>query len=161
MNPSRKRTLLWIVFSLGILAVVTALVTYALRQNISLFYTPTQVLQTPPPATQKIRLGGMVEQASVTRVGQGLSVQFKVTDLKSSIVVHYRGILPDLFREGQGIVVFGSMSGKSSFKATEVLAKHDANYMPPQVKSALALQKANLVLERSALKVQALEGRAS
>jgi cytochrome c-type biogenesis protein CcmE len=138
MKPLRLKKLAWILFFLAVLSVVTCLVTYALRQNISLFYTPSQLaLSNNQLPKQSIRLGGMVEKGSVKRQSDGLSVQFKITDFKESVVVNYRGILPDLFREGQGIVAHGKMMDKGHFMADEVLAKHDANYMPPEVKSAL------------------------
>lgn len=141
MKPLRLRKLAWILFFLTILAVVTFLVTYALRQNISLFYSPSQ-LAISTPLEHSIRLGGMVEKGSLKRLSDGLSVQFRITDFKESILVSYRGILPDLFREGQGIVANGRMLDKSHFKADEVLAKHDANYMPPEVKAALVAVRA-------------------
>jgi cytochrome c-type biogenesis protein CcmE len=138
MNPLRKRKLITLLFIVSVLFMVTLLVTYALRQNISLFYTPTQVAQGEASDKQKIRLGGMVVKGSVIRASQDLSVQFKLTDFNETVTVSYRGILPDLFREGQGIVAMGEMIDNSHFNAVEVLAKHDANYMPPEVKDALA-----------------------
>lgn len=137
MKPLRLRKLGFILFFITILSVVTFLVTYALRQNISLFYTPSQ-LAVSTPLGKNIRLGGMVEKGSLKRLADGLSVQFKITDFKRTILVSYHGILPDLFREGQGIVAHGKMVNKTYFIADEILAKHDANYMPPDVKEALA-----------------------
>lgn len=138
MNPVRKRKLSLLLFTLFVIAVVTALVTYALRQNISLFFTPTQLAMGEAPVNQHIRLGGMVVKDSVLRGSNDLSVQFQLTDYRQTVSVSYLGILPDLFREGQGIVASGVMIDKTHFKADEVLAKHDANYMPPEVKDALA-----------------------
>lgn len=138
MNPIRKRKLIRVLFVLLVTAIVTALVTYALRQNISLFFTPTQFANGEAPMKQNIRLGGMVVKDSVVRVSNDLSVEFQLTDFRQAVSVSYRGILPDLFREGQGIVASGVMIDKTHFKADEVLAKHDANYMPPEVKDALA-----------------------
>lgn len=138
MNPIRKRKLIRVLFVLFVIAIVTALVTYALRQNISLFFSPTQLAMGEAPMEQNIRLGGMVVKDSVVRVSNDLSVEFQLTDFKQTVSVSYRGILPDLFREGQGIVASGVMIDKTHFKANEVLAKHDANYMPPEVKDALA-----------------------
>ena len=138
MNPVRKRKLLMLLFIISVLFMVTLLVMYALRQNISLFYTPTQVARGEASHQEKIRLGGMVVKNSVTRASHDLSVQFKLTDLNETITVNYRGILPDLFREGQGIVATGTMIDNQHFNAVEVLAKHDENYMPPEVKDALA-----------------------
>ncbi len=136
MNPVRKRKILLIVFVLGILALVASLVLYALRQNISLFYTPTQLANGEAPLNRPIRVGGMVEKGSIVRT-HGLDVQFKITDFEHSITVVYTGILPDLFRDGQGVVSEGKVVDDHTFKASQVLAKHDANYMPPEVKAAL------------------------
>ena len=136
MNPIRKRTLGRLLFVFCVLALACALILYALRQNISLFYTPSQVASGEAPINKAIRIGGMVEKGSVVRAEQGLQVVFKVTDFKQSVTVTYTGILPDLFREGQGIVAEGALQGQQ-FQASRVLAKHDANYMPPEVKAAL------------------------
>lgn len=111
---------------LGLSAII-ALVLYALRQNINLFYTPSQLLH--GASMQRVRLGGMVAKNSV-QYGQGLQVIFSVTDFNNSIQVDYTGILPDLFKEGQGVVVLGKFTGQD-FKAEQILAKHDENYMPP------------------------------
>lgn len=138
MNPVRKRKLTMVLFILFIMATATALITYALRQNISLFFTPTQLAMGEAPTKQNIRIGGMVVKGSVVRATNDLSVEFKLTDYKQTVLVSYHGILPDLFREEQGIVASGVMIDKGHFKANEVLAKHDANYMPPEVKDALA-----------------------
>lgn len=138
MIAARKRKLFMLLFLclVGFLAV--ALVLYALRQNISLFYTPSQMVLGEAPSDQVVRIGGMVEKGSIVRVANSLDVQFKVTDFDHSITVIYTGILPDLFRDGQGVVAEGKIINKKFFKAVQILAKHDANYMPPQVKSALA-----------------------
>ncbi|MGQ3888656.1 cytochrome c maturation protein CcmE [Legionella sp. CNM-1927-20] len=138
MNSLRRRKLSMILFILLIIAVALALVMYALRQNISLFYTPSQINQGIAPQGKLVRIGGMVVKKSVIRETDGLTVRFKLTDFKHIVSVSYRGILPDLFREGQGIVALGTVLDNGHFKATEVLAKHDANYMPPEVKDALA-----------------------
>ncbi len=138
MIAARRRKLGLIVFVLSVLAVVSALVLYALRQNISLFYTPTQVSSGEAPIKRSIRVGGMVEKGSITRAAKSLTVQFKVTDYNKTITITYTGILPDLFREEQGIVAEGELDDQRLFQATRVLAKHDANYMPPEVKAALA-----------------------
>ncbi|WP_419420648.1 cytochrome c maturation protein CcmE [Legionella sp. D16C41] len=138
MNVVRRRKLRIILFILIVTAVSLALIMYALRQNISLFYTPSQVSQGEVPQNKLVRIGGMVVEKSIVRGADGLSVQFKLTDFKQIVSVNYYGILPDLFREGQGVVALGTVVDKNSFKATEVLAKHDANYMPPEVKNALA-----------------------
>jgi cytochrome c-type biogenesis protein CcmE len=137
MIAARRRKLWMLVFIMSILAVASALVLYALRQNISLFYTPTQVASGQAPLNQPIRVGGMVEKGSIIRDAKGLGVQFKITDYGKTILVIYQGILPDLFREGQGIVAEGQVTDNLHFRASQVLAKHDANYMPPEVKAAL------------------------
>ncbi|MCC5015461.1 MULTISPECIES: cytochrome c maturation protein CcmE [unclassified Legionella] len=138
MNAVRKRKMFLLLFIISILALVTGLVLYALRQNISLFYTPTQIVNGEASSKHTIRLGGMVVKGSIVRASKGLAVQFKLTDFKQTVTVNYEGILPDLFREEQGIVALGELSTDGQFKAQEVLAKHDANYMPPEVKDALA-----------------------
>lgn len=138
MNAVRKRKMFLLLFIISILALVTGLVLYALRQNISLFYTPTQIVNGEASSKHTIRLGGMVVKGSIVRASKGLAVQFKLTDFKQTVTVNYEGILPDLFCEEQGIVALGELSTDGQFKAQEVLAKHDANYMPPEVKDALA-----------------------
>ena len=129
MHPIRKRKVIIIFFVLCSLSLVVALVLYALRANISLFYTPTQVRQHLTHPEQSFRLGGMVKQGSVVHL-QGLKVIFVLTDFKNEVTVEYTGLLPDLFREGQGVVVQGKLSSKGKFMAQEVLAKHDENYRP-------------------------------
>lgn len=138
MNPARKRKILILLFALVVLSLAAGLVLYALRQNISLFYTPTQIAAGDAPLHHAIRIGGMVEKGSFTRAPTGLAVEFKVTDYTKTVTVLHTGILPDLFREEQGVVVEGLLLDKQHFQATRVLAKHDANYMPPEVKAALA-----------------------
>ncbi|KTD06727.1 cytochrome c maturation protein CcmE [Legionella jamestowniensis] len=138
MNPVRRRKFTLVLFILSVLGIVTGLVLYTLRQNISLFYTPSQVAQGEAPKERLIRLGGMVVKNSILRQEKNLSVEFQLTDFNQVVTVRYRGILPDLFREGQGIVALGTLTDNHHFKAQEVLAKHDANYMPPEVKEALA-----------------------
>lgn len=141
MNLVRKRRLAMIGIVLLFLALTSGLVLYALRQNISLFYTPTQVVKGEAPLHQSIRLGGMVVDGSLVREPSSLAVTFRVTDFKHELQVHYRGILPDLFREGQGVVARGILMANGSLEASEILAKHDENYMPPEVKSALSKSK--------------------
>lgn len=144
MNPVRKRKLMMIIILISVLAIATALVLFALRQNISLFYTPSQIARGEAPRNHAIRVGGMVVPGSIVRSKKDLTVQFKITDYSHTVLVTYRGILPDLFREGQGIVAQGLIQDDRQFKASEVLAKHDENYMPPEVKEALAKVKAGL-----------------
>ena len=138
MNPARRQKLLKLIALICVLAIISGLVLYALRQNISLFYTPTEIANGQAPLRHNIRVGGMVEKGSIVRAANGLGVQFKITDYKQTVTVFYTGILPDLFREGQGIVAEGSVMDQQSFHATQVLAKHDEKYMPPEVKAALA-----------------------
>lgn len=147
MNLARKRKLYIIVFMIFMFAIATALVLYALRQNISLFYSPTQVASGLAPAKHSIRVGGMVVPGSIKRSTTDLTVRFKITDYKHTIEVVYKGILPDLFREGQGIVAQGQLLDNQHVKATEVLAKHDEKYMPPEVRDALGKNSATKVNE--------------
>ena len=141
MIPVRRRKMGLIFFILFVLSLASGLDLYALRQNINLFYSPSEVATGKAPMNQPVQVGGMVEKGSIVRDAKGLGVQFKITDFDKSITVMYEGILPDLFREGQGIVAKGHISDRHTFQASEVLAKHDANYMPPQVKTALAQSK--------------------
>ena len=134
MKPKRKR--LWLLLgSLAVLGVAVALVLSALSDNLVFFYSPTQVAEKHPGAGQRLRIGGLVEQGSVKKDGQ--EVRFVVTDLKQTLPVVYRGLLPDLFREGQGVVAEGTLGADGVFTAREVLAKHDEKYMPPEVAKAL------------------------
>lgn len=137
MTPKRKKRLalvLSIVFGVG---AAVGLTLYGLQQNINLFFSPTQIANGEAPANQRMRAGGMVVEGSVIRDPQSLLVTFDLTDFEKTVTLQYSGILPDLFREGQGIVAQGAMNDKGIFVATEVLAKHDENYMPPEVLEAL------------------------
>ncbi|MDC1240235.1 cytochrome c maturation protein CcmE [Litorivicinus sp.] len=136
MNPKRKQRLLIILGLVAALGVAVGLVLYALSQNINLFFTPTQIADNQAPDSRIIRLGGMVAEGSVERDPESLEVSFEVTDFQNQVRVTYTGILPDLFREGQGVVVQGRVLNRE-LQATEVLAKHDENYMPPEVTEAL------------------------
>ena len=137
MNPKRKKKLVLLSSMVAAVAVAVGLVLFALSENINLFYTPTQIAQGEAPVGQRIRAGGMVVEGSIVRATDSLDVEFAVTDFENEVVVKYSGILPDLFREGQGIVTMGSMNDQGFFEASEVLAKHDENYMPPEVEAAL------------------------
>lgn len=137
MHPVRKKRLTIILFLLAGLSIAVGLTTYALRQNINLFYDPTQIAAGEAPLDVRIRAGGMVEEGSVLRDPESLKVEFKVTDFNSSVLIEYTGILPDLFAEGQGVVAMGRMTENGRFVADQVLAKHDENYMPPEVQEAL------------------------
>jgi cytochrome c-type biogenesis protein CcmE len=134
VTPKRKR--LWLlVASLATLGAAAALVLTALNDNIVFFYSPSQLGEKKISPDRRLRIGGLVEQGSVKKEGD--LVRFKVTDLKQSVAVVYRGLLPDLFREGQGVIAEGSLGSDGVFTAREVLAKHDENYMPPEVAKAL------------------------
>lgn len=137
MHPQRKQRLiivLLIVFGTGI---AVALVSFALRENINLFYPPAEIAAGKAPVGKQIRAGGMVLVGSIQRDPNSLRVDFVVTDYEATVPVVYTGILPDLFDEGQGVVASGKLDSNGVFQATEVLAKHDENYMPPEVQSAL------------------------
>ena len=139
MKPKRKR--LWLlVASLCVLGAAVALVLSALSDNLVFFYSPTQVAEKHPGPDRRLRIGGLVEQGSVKKDGQ--EVRFVVTDLKKTVPVVYRGLLPDLFREGQGVIAEGTLGADGVFTAREVLAKHDEKYMPPEAKQALDQAKA-------------------
>lgn len=137
MHPQRKQRLivvLLIVFGTGI---AVALASFALRENINLFYPPMEIAAGKAPVGKQIRAGGMVLVGSIKRDPNSLRVDFVVTDYDAKVPVVYTGILPDLFDEGQGVVASGKLDSYGVFQATEVLAKHDENYMPPEVQSAL------------------------
>jgi len=131
----RQRRFAWAVGGLAVLGVAVALVLSALSSNIVFFFTPTQVAANEAPQGRAFRIGGLVEEGSVQR--DGIDVRFRVTDTAKAIPVVYRGTLPDLFREGKGVVAQGSIDAQGVFKASEVLAKHDENYMPPEAAEAL------------------------
>lgn len=137
MTPRRQRLLAVVVILIGVgLAVGLAL--QAFEENLLFFYSPTQVAEGEPPVDRKFRLGGLVAAESVTREPGALEVRFLVTDNAESVQVSYTGVLPDLFREGQGVIAHGRLQPDGIFRAEEVLAKHDENYMPPEVAEALA-----------------------
>jgi len=134
MHPVRRKRLIVIVFILAGAAVTATLVLSALEENINLFYPPEQVAGGEAPVGKRIRVGGMVLEGSVQRASDSLEVGFVLTERRGSDVgVRYSGILPDLFREGQGILVTGELDQAGVFQADEVLAKHDENYMPPEL----------------------------
>lgn len=137
MNYLHKRRLYYVgLFALG-LAIAAGLILYALKQNINVFLTPGQLAEARLSPSYHFRLGGMVKNGSVKRDHDGLGVEFVVTDFKRDIAVRYNGILPDLFREGKGVIAEGSLDTKGQFIATQVLAKHDENYMPKNVYKAI------------------------
>lgn len=137
MNPKRRNRLLIIALLVLGVGTAVALALVALNENINLFYSPTQVARGEVPQGHTFRVGGLVADGSVRREGQGLTVSFDVTDGPHRVTVDYTGILPDLFREGQGIVAQGRLNPNGRFTADQVLAKHDENYMPPEVAEAL------------------------
>lgn len=137
MNPKRKKRMAFVIAIVVGVSVAVGLSLYALNQNINLFFSPTQIAAGDAPVGQRIRAGGMVVDGSVKRDQQTLKVRFGLTDYESDVTVEYTGILPDLFREGQGIVAQGAMNEQGIFIASEVLAKHDEEYMPPEVQEAL------------------------
>lgn len=137
MNPVRKKRLIIIIAILLGVATTAALGLSALQQNINLFYTPSQIMKGEAPQGARIRAGGLVKEGSVSRSEDSLTVDFVVTDGDADTGIQYRGILPDLFREGQGIVAMGRLNEANVLIADEILAKHDENYMPPEVSSAL------------------------
>jgi cytochrome c-type biogenesis protein CcmE len=135
---TRKRRRLYIVTAaLLVFGSAAALVLFALDDSLDLFQSPSQLMAAPPPLERGIRLGGLVEEGSVLRSSDGLSVTFRVTDLAQSVPVTYKGLLPDLFREGQGVITLGNMRPDGTFVAREVLAKHDENYLPREIVDSL------------------------
>lgn len=137
MTPARKQRLAIVLLIVIGVGSATALALTAFQQNIMYFYSPSEVHEGKAPLDQVIRVGGMVKDNSVKRDDKSLKVAFDVTDYAQTVTVEYEGILPDLFREGQGIVSIGKMRADGVFVAQEVLAKHDENYMPPEVADAL------------------------
>ena len=140
MKPRQKR---FVLIGLGLVAlgVAAALVLNAFQKNLVFFYTPTHVANGEAPQGKSFRIGGMVEAGSLTREGDGLTVHFVVTDTAKRVPVTFKGILPDLFKEGKGVVAQGQLGANGAFLASEVLAKHDENYMPPEAADALAKAK--------------------
>jgi cytochrome c-type biogenesis protein CcmE len=143
MNPRRKQRLMAVSAILLLLSGAVGAMLYALQENVDLFYTPSQLLEgigkdkVKPVPGQRLRIGGMVVPGSVKRDETTLKVSFDLADTGPIVTVHYEGILPDLFREGQGIVAQGTLLDATNIAATEVLAKHDEEYMPPEVAEAM------------------------
>jgi cytochrome c-type biogenesis protein CcmE len=137
MKTARKKRLGLIVLMITGIAVGVGFALKSLDENIMFFFTPTEVAEGKAPTGRLFRIGGMVVDGSVSRPGEGLTVQFDLTDNEKIVTVLYTGILPDLFREGQGIIANGELNQKGAFVAQEVLAKHDENYMPPEVAEAM------------------------
>lgn len=143
MITPRQRRIYVIVGGLATLSVATFLVLRAFNENLVFFYTPTQIVAQEAPLNKQFRIGGMVLEDSVIREPGGLKVNFVVTDTAHSVPVEYSGILPDLFKEGKGVVAQGKLGSQGKFIASQVLAKHDENYMPPEAQSALDAAKAS------------------
>ena len=134
---SRHKKLLVIVLGLAGIGIAAALILNAFQSNLVFFFSPTQVANGEAPSDRAFRIGGLVEEGSLKREGNGLTVRFVVTDTAKSMPVVYQGILPDLFKEGKGVVAEGKLGADGLFTATQVLAKHDENYMPPEAATAL------------------------
>jgi cytochrome c-type biogenesis protein CcmE len=134
---ARHRRFAWIVAGLVAIGVAVGLVLNAFQSNLVFFYSPSQVLAKEAPVGRPFRIGGMVESGSLKREKDSLTVQFVVTDTAQNVTVRYTGLLPDLFKEGKGVVAQGSLGPDGVFTATEVLAKHDENYMPPEAAAAI------------------------
>ena len=137
MNPLRKQRLYALIAVLIGSLLATWLVVSALSENMNLFYSPSEILGVDIDENVIIRAGGMVKQGSIEKSKDSLSVRFTVTDYQNELIINYEGILPDLFDENAGVVVRGNLKTDGTFKAIEVLAKHDENYMPPEVAEAL------------------------
>jgi len=144
---ARHRRFLWIGAGVGLLGVAAALVLNAFNSNLVFFFTPTQVAANEAPKGRAFRIGGLVVDNSLKR--DGLNVQFNVTDTGSTIPVVYTGILPDLFKEGKGVVAQGKLEPDGKFHATEVLAKHDENYMPPDAADAVNKARGTAMAEKT------------
>lgn len=137
MIMRRKRRLILVIGLVALVAIAAGLTLYALRANINLFFTPSQIATGEAPYGRTIRIGGLVKEDSMVRESDSLMVSFVVTDFAEDVRVRYDDILPDLFREGQGVVVIGTLDHDGRFMAQQVLAKHDENYMPPEAAEAL------------------------
>lgn len=137
MHPLRRQRLFIVLFIVVMAGLAAGLLGYALRENINLFYPPAAIAAGDAPVGRPIRAGGIVLEGSIERALDSLDVRFIVTDYQANVTVTFTGILPDLFSEGEGVVVSGQLDEQGIFRATQVLAKHDENYMPPEVSEAL------------------------
>jgi len=137
MTPKRQKRLMLIIAMVVGVSIAVGLILKAFNQNLMYFYSTTEVQEGLAPQGQMIRLGGLVVEGSVNRPKNDVMIEFKLTDNQSEVTVRYSGILPDLFREGQGILAHGQLNQQHIFIADEVLAKHDENYMPPEVADSL------------------------
>jgi cytochrome c-type biogenesis protein CcmE len=146
---SRHKKLWLIAIGLAILGLIAMLVLNALNSNIALYISPTEVAAGKAPQGKTFRIGGLVKPGSISRQSDGVTVSFVVTDTAQDIPVHYKGILPDLFKEGKGVVAQGKINAEGTFIASEVLAKHDENYMPPEAAKAVEDAKKSSLYEKS------------
>lgn len=143
MHPKRKQKLILVGLMVAAVAIAAGFILAAFNSNIQLFFSPSEVVAGEVPEGAEFKVGGLVAANSVRRIGDGLTVEFELTDNGETILVQYTGILPDLFREGQGTVSVGKLDENGVFIANKVLAKHDENYMPPEVAEALEKAKAS------------------
>ena len=143
MRPRQRQRLIVVLGIVALAAIAIGLLVYALRANMNLFYTPEQITSGEAPIGHTLRAGGVVKVGTVQRSNDSLAVSFTVTDFKADIAVHYEGMLPDLFREGQGIVVTGQLLDRTHFQASQVLAKHDEKYTPPEISTIVPPQGAS------------------
>jgi cytochrome c-type biogenesis protein CcmE len=137
MTPTRKKRLYLVVLMVLGIGIATVLAMNAFEENLMFYYPPSDIVAGKAPNDHPFRMGGLVTEGSVQRLENGLTVRFDITDNQDNVTVEYTGILPDLFREGQGIISMGRLRGDGVFVADEVLAKHDENYMPPEVADTL------------------------
>jgi cytochrome c-type biogenesis protein CcmE len=149
---ARHRRFLWIGAGVAVLGVAVALVLNAFQSNLVFFFTPTQVAAKEAPQGRPFRIGGMVESGSLKRIANTVDVTFVVTDTVQRVPVVYSGLLPDLFKEGKGVVAQGSLRSDGVFHATEVLAKHDENYMPPEAAAAMEAARKHKSMSMPTLK---------
>lgn len=141
MKPARKKRLFFIIFLVSGITLAAGFAMYAFNQNLMFYFSPSDIKQGKAPANKLFRMGGMVVKGSFKKEKQSLKVHFDLTDFDKTVSVEYTGILPDLFREGQGIISRGKLNAQGVFIAEEVLAKHDENYMPPEVAESLKKAK--------------------
>ena len=141
MKPARKKRLFFIIFLITGVTVAAGFAFYAFNQNLMFYFSPSEVKQGKAPMNKLFRMGGMVVDGTFKKEPKSLKVHFDITDYEKTVTVEYTGLLPDLFREGQGIISRGKLNSEGVFIAEEVLAKHDENYMPPEVAESLKKAK--------------------
>lgn len=141
MKPARKKRLLFIIFLVTGVTIAAGFAFYAFNQNLMFYFSPSEVKQGKAPVNKIFRMGGMVVEGTFKKEKKSLKVFFDITDYEKTVTVEYTGLLPDLFREGQGIISRGKLNTEGVFVAEEVLAKHDENYMPPEVAESLKKAK--------------------